>query len=122
MNGCWAGVGTFEMWMKPEAGSMMGMGRTVRSGKVVAMEFFVVTESANGVILNVQLRQGSKVTPFRAKEITATSVLFENPEHDFPQRIIYRAQPDGGLLGRIEGNDKGKERVIDYPMKRAKCE
>ena len=122
LKGCWAGPGTFEIWMKPEAGAMMGAGRTIRNGKVVNTEFFSVTEAADGVTLNVQLKLGGVVTPFRAKEITPSSVIFENPEHDFPQRIIYRTAPEGGLLGRIEGTSKGKARAFDYPMTRAKCD
>lgn len=122
LAGCWAGPGTYEMWMKPEAGSALGVSRTVRNGKVVATEFFLLSETDSVVTLSVQLRQGANPASFRAKEITATSVIFENPEHDFPQRIIYRRQPDGSLLGRIEGVSKGKERGIDYPMKRARCD
>lgn len=122
MAGCWAGPGTFEMWMKPDSGSMMGAGRTIRNGKVVSTEFFSVAETVEGVVLNVQLRLATKTTPFRAKEITPTAVIFENPDHDYPQRIIYRRQADGSLLGRIEGVDKGKERAVDYPMKRASCD
>jgi hypothetical protein len=121
MAGCWAGPGTFEMWMKPEAASMMGIGRTVRDGNVVSTEFFFVSENAGGITLNVQLRLATKVTPFRAKEVTSSSVTFENPEHDFPQRIIYRREADGSLLGRIEGSENGKDRAIDYPLKRAPC-
>ena len=52
---------------------------------------------------------------------SATEVIFENPEHDFPQRVIYRLQPDGLLVGRIEGISKGKPRAIDFPMKRVPC-
>ena len=122
MSGCWSGPGTYEMWMKPEAGSVMGMGRTVRNGKVVATEYFSVTEQADGIVMNVQLRLAEKTTPFRVKEITATSVTYENPQHDFPQRVIYRLTGPGALLGRIEGVENGKERAIDYPMQRAKCE
>ena len=122
MAGCWAGPGTYEMWMKPEAGATMGVGRTVRNGKVVATEFFSVSETADGIVLNVQQKLAAKATPFRVKEITKSSVTFENPEHDFPQRIIYRRRADGSLLGRIEGTENGKERVSDYPMKRAQCD
>jgi len=132
LKGCWAGPGTFEMWMKPEAGSIMGIGRTIRNGKVVNAEFFSIVESADGITLNVQLRLGGAVTPFRAKEVTPSSAVFENPEHDFPQRIIYRTAANGGLLGRIEGTSKGKARAFDYPafdypafdypMTRAKCD
>lgn len=122
MAGCWTGPGTFEMWMKPDGGAVLGAGRTIKDYKVVATEFFSVSETADTVILNVQLRLAEKTTPFRAKEITESSVTFENPEHDYPQRIIYRKQADGSLLGRIEGTQNGKPRAIDYPMKRARCE
>jgi hypothetical protein len=121
LAGCWSGPGTFEMWMKPEAGSVMGMGRTVRNGKIAGTEYFFVSEEAGAVILNVQQRLAAKTTEFRVKEITASSVTFENPEHDFPQRIIYRTTGQGALLGRIEGIEKGKERAFDYPMQRAPC-
>ena len=122
MAGCWSGTGTYEMWMKPEGGSVMGMGRTLRNGKTVATEYFFVNEQPDGVVMNVQQRLAEKTTTFRVKEITASSVTFENPQHDFPQRVIYRLTGPGALLGRIEGIEKGKKRAIDYPMQRAKCE
>jgi hypothetical protein len=36
--------------------------------------------------------------------------------------VIYRLQPDGSLIARIEGTVKGQARGIDYPMRRAKCD
>lgn len=110
------------MWMKPDGGAVLGVSRTIKDNKVVVTEFFSVSETADTIILNVQLRLAEKTTPFRAKEITESSVTFENPEHDYPQRIIYRKQADGSLLGRIEGTQNGKTRAIDYPMKRTRCE
>jgi hypothetical protein len=122
LKGCWSGSDTFEMWMKPDAGSIMGAGRTVRNGKLHNSEFFSVTETADGVTLHVLLKLGGSVTQFKAKELTDSSVVFENPAHDYPQRVIYRKNADGSLLGRIEGVSEGKERAFDYPMKRAKCD
>lgn len=118
--GCWAGQGLFEMWMKPEGGSILGISRTIRKSQTVETEFFHVSEGKDGVVLNVQLKLATQTTPFRAKIITANSVTFENPEHDFPQRIIYTRDGDN-LTGRIEGTQNGKERAIDYPMRRASC-
>lgn len=100
----------------------MGIGRSVRNGKITGSEFFFVSEQPQGIVLNVQQRLAANATRFRVKEITATSVTFENPEHDFPQRIIYRVVGPGALLGRIEGIERGKERAIDFPMQRARCE
>jgi hypothetical protein len=48
-------------------------------------------------------------------------VVFENKEHDFPQRIIYRLVANGKLLGRIEGVVDGAERSADFPMTRTNC-
>ena len=48
--------------------------------------------------------------------------VFENPEHDFPQRIICRLGDDGSLNARIEGKRNGKEKEMDFLMKRVKCE
>jgi hypothetical protein len=47
-------------------------------------------------------------------------VVFENPAHDFPQRIRYRAS-GAALQARIEGTMNGKTRGIDFPYTRTNC-
>jgi hypothetical protein len=40
--------------------------------------------------------------------------VFENPEHDFPQRIIYW-QPEAGILcARIEGTEAGQAKASEW--------
>jgi hypothetical protein len=39
---------------------------------------------------------------------TDSSVVFENLEHDYPQRIIYSLEPSGDLRARVEGIRGGK--------------
>ena len=53
--------------------------------------------------------------------VTDREARFENLEHDFPQRIIYRRDGDS-LTGRIEGVSMGKERAVDFPLKRVPCD
>jgi hypothetical protein len=53
---------------------------------------------------------------------TEDSATFENLEHDFPQRILYRLFPDGRLLVRIEGNRGGVPSGVDFPMRRVPCD
>jgi hypothetical protein len=52
----------------------------------------------------------------------AGEVVFENLQHDFPQRIIYRSLSGDRLAARIEGVRGGLLKGIDYPMKRVNCE
>lgn len=54
--------------------------------------------------------------------MNATMAVFENPNHDFPQRIIYRLVTVDSLVARIEGRIDGKERSSDFPYRRARCE
>jgi hypothetical protein len=124
LTGCWAGASgalTFEEnWTRPVAGSVMGISRTFKAGRMVDSEFMRI--DLRGTALVFTPRIGTKQAPveFRLKSQTDTEVVFENPEHDFPQRVIYRAS-QGGLTGRIEGNEKGKFRAEDFPMKSTPC-
>jgi hypothetical protein len=125
LAGCWEGTlrgsELNEQWMKPAGGVMLGMGRTVSNGKVREYEFLQIREEADGTINYVARPSGQPEASFKVKQLQNNEVIFENPEHDFPQRIIYRLQSDGSLFARIEGTSNGKARGFDYPMKRAAC-
>jgi Domain of unknown function (DUF6265) len=111
MAGSWAGGGDSdreeEHWTAPRGGLMVGMHRDLRGGKAKSFEFFRIEEREDGLWYLTQ-PGGQAATPFKAKEVSADRVVFENLEHDFPQRILYwRARP-GELRARIEGTVKGK--------------
>jgi len=54
---------------------------------------------------------------FRMTLIENGTVVFENPDHDFPQQIIYAWSDDDTLNVSIQGPDDkpGKTRRIDFP-------
>jgi hypothetical protein len=125
--GCWESVsknGTTiiaEQWMKPLAGSMFGMSRTVKSGKLSAYEYLRIVEDDQGINYISRPSQNKVDTAFRLTTSKPGEVVFENLSHDFPQRIIYRLDQTN-LHARIEGPRNGKVSGIDFPMKRVKCE
>jgi hypothetical protein len=125
MRGCWEmrtpnGMTVEEQWTKPAGGTMLGMGRTMRNGKTVFTEFMRISEE-NGR-LTYTARIGTKgVTPFPLLKMSEGEVVFENPQHDFPQRVIYRKQ-GSGLFARVEGMNKGKEQHEDFVYQRVSCE
>ena len=47
------------------------------------------------------------------------TVIFENLEHDFPQRIIYRREGDR-LIARIEGEVNGTLEVTEWAWELAR--
>ena len=124
MTGCWAAeqgpIVIEEQWNKPAGGQMMGVARTIRSGKVVQHEFLLIDTDAEGVFYLPRLSNGAEPVKFRLTTQSASEAIFENPAHDFPQRILYR-KTDGGLFARIDGKQNGKDRAVDFPMKSVAC-
>jgi hypothetical protein len=125
MSGCWEGTdgkrNIQEHWMRPAGQTLFGMSRTIIQEKTVAFEYMRIHQDESGILLTAQPSR-QKEASFRLTQATSDSVAFENPQHDFPQRIIYRKDSSGGLFARIEGKTNGQERGIDFLMKRAKCE
>jgi hypothetical protein len=123
MSGCWAQVGrekgSDEVWLRPAGGVMLGMGRTVKKGKAVDHEFMQIRE-ANGGLTFFANPSGQPGAEFSMLSLTKTKAVFENKEHDFPQRVIYELRGET-LVGRIEGTENGRERGVDFPMTRAAC-
>jgi hypothetical protein len=126
LSGCWEanrnGREISEQWMKPSGQIMLGMGRTVANRKTVEFEFMQIREDKDGNLYYVAKPSGQAEAAFKLIKLENRGAVFENPEHDFPQRVMYRLQPDGSLIARIEGTVKGQARGIDYPMKRGKCD
>jgi hypothetical protein len=124
LAGCWERTSgdrqVEEQWMTPRGGTMLGMGRTVVGDKTSESEQMQIREDAGQLVFTAK-PSGQEEASFRSLSLTATSVVFENQSHDFPQRVIYRRQADGSLLARIEGEENGKARGVDFPMQRATC-
>lgn len=108
--GCWWLEGKItrseEIWGRPGAGMMMGFSRTMRGDRTVEFEYIRI-EPRDGVLVYVPTIRG-KETVFKAAKVGANEAVFENPEHDFPQRIIYRGGGDS-LTARIESMDGNRE-------------
>ena len=110
-----------EHWMAPAAELMMGMARNVQGGKVREYEFTLLRQEPNGDILYVASPSKQTETAFKLTSLRDGEAVFENPEHDFPKKVIYARQPDGSLLAAIEGPGRdGKTRRVEYPFKRVK--
>lgn len=123
MQGCWRltsnGRTVDEQWMAPNGGAMLGTSRTVRDGKLVEYEFVVLREK-DGALVYQAHPSGQPGGEFPMKTVEGTSVVFENPAHDFPQRIGYRRAGDR-LDAWIEGTIDGKARRVEFPYLRAVC-
>lgn len=126
LAGCWTQIGrdagSVEHWTSPAGGTMLGVNRIVSGGRTVNYEFMRIAENEDGLVELIASPSGQETASFKLVNISENEVIFENSEHDFPTRIIYRLKSDGSLLGRIEGIDNGTPRAAEFPMTRTECD
>jgi hypothetical protein len=98
MSGHWitADAATEEDWTAPRGGIMLGTGRTVHDGTLREYEFIRLQAGADGVPIYWGSPNGATPVGFRLTRAGASSATFDNPDHDYPQRIRYRR--DGAAL------------------------
>jgi hypothetical protein len=124
MSGCWRleanGRTIEEHWLAPAGGSLMGVSRTVAGGKTVEYEFLQIRDLPEGLTY-IAKPSGQPEASFKVLSKTADEVIFENPTHDFPQRVRYRRAGPDALHARIEGSMNGQQRGMDFPFARAAC-
>jgi hypothetical protein len=106
MAGAWFGdddgIEIEEHWLPPKGGMLLGLHRDVAPSGKAFFEYLRVVETPEGVVYMAS-PSGREATPFRLIETGERRAVFENPEHDFPQRILYWI--DGETLhARIEGD------------------
>jgi hypothetical protein len=99
---------------------MVGQSRTVRGDTLVEYELVLLRERAGDLAYEAH-PSGQASAVFVAHSASDALVLFENPEHDFPQTIGYRRRGEDSLLAWIEGVAGGRARRIEFPYARVRC-
>lgn len=124
LAGCWEQAAgprlVEEQWTRPRGGLMLGSGRTVRADTLVEYEQTRIFERGGRLVYGAN-PSGQAPAEFESIELSDSSVTFENPTHDFPQRVIYRRRGADSLIGRVEGTHGGKVRGVDFPYARVAC-
>ena len=103
-----------EHWTTVAGGSMMGMSRTVAGEKTVEFEYLRIEQRADGIYYVAHPKARCPGTDFKLTKASPTEAVFENPQHDFPKRIIYRKTSDDALTASIDGGEGTKAIVFSF--------
>ena len=103
-----------EHWTQPAGGSMLGMGRTVSGGKTAEFEFLRIEQRDDGIYYVAQPNGQCPATDFKLTRTTGQEVVFENPTHDFPKRIIYKKTGVDPLTASVDGGEGTKQQTFVY--------
>src|SRR4029078_12600953 len=105
LQGCWSSRSgdrvIEEQWTAPRAGTMLESGRTSDGDRLIEYEFVVIGERGDGLVY-IAHPSGQPAAEFPLRTIAENSVVFENLQHDFPQRVGYQRHGDR-LSAWIEG-------------------
>ncbi|MEO8385848.1 MAG: DUF6265 family protein [Betaproteobacteria bacterium] len=122
MTGTWTqnkdGEIVQESWLGPK-GKMMAAVNLTSSAKRTSFEFLRIVETPTGLAY-LASPGGKTPVEFKLKEMADKRVVFENPAHDFPQRVMYWIETDGAMTARIEGIAAGKLRGMQWRFELAK--
>ena len=101
---------------------MHGKGFMMRGVDSMVNERIVLKKEGDSVmyIPTVAGQNNALPVPFKLKSSNDSVFIFENPAHDFPQRIIYRFVNNDSLVARLESNNEGVERYFELFFRRIK--
>lgn len=114
---CEGGREVSETWTDPRGGLMAGVTVTVGRSGQGSLEFTRIWPVGERLAFLAQ-PGGVPATVFPLIEATANRAVFENPDHDFPQRIVYARDGDT-LTARIEGTADGQAQSMTWTYRAA---
>ncbi len=115
LAGCWVTPDSSaqEVWVVESDRSLAGFGVAITDSKIGFYEVLSIKQSEDGSWTYTAHPSGQSSASFVAVEIDDTSVVFANPEHDYPQEIRYKREGSRlyatiSLIGGVNSNSFDK--------------
>ena len=106
----------YEEWQK-ENNRFSGQGYRIKEGQIFNGEKLLLI-NIHGYISYIATVGKQQPILFALTESSENKYVFENKEHDFPQRIIYNVIGENNIKVSVEGDLKGKTAKDEYNMTR----
>jgi hypothetical protein len=124
LQGCWAMINqeraVEEQWMAPRGKTMIGTSRTVQGASLVSYEFMLIRQDGDRIAFEIR-PSGRAPVIYNATSLTDSSVVFENAQHGFPQKIGYRRAGDNAMYAWIEGDHNGDVQRAEFSYHQVVC-
>src|SRR6186997_2000066 len=89
------GVQRFERWDKLNDQALKGFAYDIVDGKMMVYEYLDIARKNNQVVYNATIPSQNEGKPIDFKMTKSDSVFsFDNPSHNFPQKIVYKKISD----------------------------
>ncbi len=101
-----------EEW-KYADGILIGKSVTISEGNPPFSETMRIEPREGGLVFIVSVRGEAPVT-FTATRVAPGEVIFENPAHDYPQRILYQQVTADSIYARIDGSSDDDTMMAEF--------
>ena len=115
------GIDATEIWARENDSVYTGISYSIRDKKDTVSLERIRLEKQNDKLVYVPVvkeQNAGEVVKFTLTSSVGQQLIFENPEHDFPQKVSYKLITKDSLIAEISGIYKGKERSEKFPMHR----
>jgi hypothetical protein len=124
LSGCWTaptrGGVVEEQWTAPAGGLMLGVNRSLRDGQVGGHEFLRIRAEEDGLVYHA-IPSGQAPTDFGSVQRSEDGFAVANPDHDFPQRIVYERVGEDGFVARVYATVASEEPAFELAFTRSPC-
>ena len=122
--GNWKGTSAegicIEQWQFRNDTTYIGEGYFIRGRDTLSQESLRLVQMGERLwyVPTVKNQNHGKPVPFKLTMARPHELLFENPTHDFPQKIAYTLHGNDSLEAVISGTVNGKEKSERFSMQR----
>ena len=111
-----------EVWEKKNDSTFAGKSYFIIGKDTVSSETISLEQNGKELfyIPTVKGQNNAQPVKFTLASSTNKQLVFENPKHDYPQKISYIQITNDSLLAEISGTIDGKQNLQKFPMTRVK--
>ena len=109
-----------ENWEKKDDSTFVGHSYFIKGKDTISSESIELTQKGEELyyIPTVKGQNNNKAVSFKLNTATTKEFIFENPKHDYPQKIVYKLINANNLVATISGIQQGKPSSESYPLKK----
>jgi hypothetical protein len=112
-----------EIWERLDDSTFIGLSYYIQNEKdTLHNEQVEMMQDGEHLIYTTTIKgeNNDSPIPFQMTTDEDSLLVFENPKHNFPQKIEYKLAKNNVLTAKISGKLKGKATSQSYPLKRIK--
>jgi uncharacterized protein YciI len=106
----------YEHWDRLNGNTLKGFSYTIKNGQITISEYLDISRTENEMIYTTAVlnQNQGKGTNFKLTQ-TNSIYTFENPDHDFPKKIVYQKLSDTEIFVQVSD---GKQKGFAYKMEK----